>query len=70
MEEELEDPKSRQTLQEAFARVMGGSYDIRAVVIKSGSGAPKRSAAQRSNLVRAAQAMGARIVSEREEEHE
>ena len=70
MEEELEDPKSRQTLQEAFARVMGGSYDIRAVVIKSGSGAPKRSAAQRSNLVRAAQAMGARVVSEREEKHE
>ena len=70
MEEELADPQSRKVLQDAFAKVLDGTYEIRVSVIGGERNGPGQKASQRSHLVRAAQAMGARVVSEKEEENE
>ena len=70
MEGELEDPQGRRVLQETLAKAMDSPYDVRVSVIDEENGGPRRSASQTSHLVRAAQAMGARVVGEREEERE
>ena len=47
---------------------MGGDYEIEASAADGQASGPKRSASQQSHLVRAAQAMGATVVGEKEEE--
>ena len=68
MQEELNDPGSRRTLQEAFARIMDDAYELRAAVVGGDGGAPPANASRTSPLVRAAQAMGARIVDVKEDQ--
>ena len=68
IEEELQDHASRTMIEEAVAKVLGGKYDIRVVVADGQSNGPRQTPARRSALVRAAQSMGAKLVSEREED--
>ena len=68
MEEELDDPQSRKAVQDAVAKAMGDEYKIQASVADANASSPRRSATQQSHLVRAAQAMGATVVGEKEEE--
>ena len=67
MEQELENPETRRAVNEVVERVMNESYEIRPS-LTSGANGPQRNAAQRSHLVRAAQAMGARVVDDQEDE--
>ena len=46
---------------------MGADYEINLSVVDNMTNAPGKSTAQKSHLVRAAQAMGARIIGERED---
>jgi DNA polymerase-3 subunit gamma/tau len=68
IEEELADPKSRKMLTDILEISMGGPYEIKASLADGQASGPKQNAAQRSHMVRAALAMGAKIVGEREEE--
>ena len=67
MQQELEDPKTRKTLGDTLAKALGGPHEIAVSVIEGRDNGPKQSPSQRSHLVRAAQAMGARVVGEKEE---
>ena len=68
MAQELDDPETRLAVTEVFARVMDGTYEIQSSLAATGANGPQQGAAQRSHLVRTAQAMGARVVDEKEEE--
>ena len=68
MQQELEIPASRKLIQDAFARVMGKSYDIRVELTTGAEAGAKTSMARNSPLVRAAQAMGAQVVAETPDE--
>jgi len=68
IEEELQDHGSRGTIEEAVAKVLGGKYDIKVVAAGGQSNGPRQTPARRSHLVRAAQSMGAKLVSEHEED--
>ena len=70
MQEELDDPGAGKVLRETFAQAMGHPFEIRATAVDGTENGPRRSASQRSRLVRAAQAMGARVVGEKEEEND
>jgi len=71
MQEELDDPQASSVLRDAFAQAMGEPYEIRAAGVGGTENGVRQSAAQRSHLVRAAQAMGAQVVGEKEEgQHE
>ena len=70
MQEELDDPEARRLLRGAFEQAMHGPYEIRVEPTGGRRDGPGQSATQRSHLVRAAQAMGARVVGEKEEERE
>ena len=70
MEEELNDPEVRRSVAEVVSKVMDGPYDLRPTLMAGSTNGPRQSAAQRSPLVRAAQALGARVVSEKEEAHD
>ena len=67
MQGELDDPEASKALKDTVSKAMGGSYDIVVSVVEGQGNGPRQSAAQRSHLVRAAQAMGAHVVDEREE---
>jgi len=67
MQEELDDPQSRKILQEALAKALEGSYRIQASMAEGRAKGPRVKASQQSHLVRSAEAMGARIVDEKEE---
>lgn len=67
MQEELDSAEGRRAFDEVIVRAMGGRFQVKLELASGGNGAGVRSAAQRSYLVRAAQSMGARVVSEREE---
>ena len=69
MQEELDDPNTAKMLKETFALAMGHPFEIRVVVADGMENGPARTAAQRSRLVRTAQAMGAKVVDEKEEEN-
>ena len=64
MQHELEVPASRKLVLDAFARVMGKPYDVRVELTAGAETGARASAARNSPLVRAAQAMGAQVVSE------
>jgi DNA polymerase-3 subunit gamma/tau len=68
MQEELADPQTRKVLEDALAKALDGPHDIVVAAVGGRGNGPRQSASQRSHLVRAAQAMGARIVGEKEEE--
>ena len=67
MQSELDDPQTRKKLEEAFASFMDGQYEVKVSLASDGNGSSSGGVAQKSQLVRAAQAMGARVVSEKEE---
>ena len=66
LQQEIENPHSRQVIREAVEKIMGTAYEI--AVIMADVDSSRQSPAQRSHLVRKAQMMGARVVSEKEEE--
>ena len=70
MQEELADPQSRKVLREALQDALDGSYEIEVSATEGQLNGPRPSPSQRSHLVRAAQAMGAQVVAEKEEESE
>jgi DNA polymerase-3 subunit gamma/tau len=70
MQEELGDPQSRKVLREALQDALDGSYEIEVSAMEGQANGPRQSPSQRSHLVRAAQAMGAQVVAEKEEESE
>ena len=70
LQEELDDPQSRRVLTESFSRVMDGQYDIKVSLADGENDTPSNSVSQRSHLVRAAHAMGARVVGEAEDVNE
>jgi hypothetical protein len=63
LQEELEHPPSRQTFEDAVRAALGRALDVRLLVANGGGEA----SAPQGHLVRAAVAMGARIIPEREE---
>ena len=67
MEEELSDPQTRKVLTTALAKALGGLYDVSVGVVESAANGPRRSPAMRSNLVRAAQSLGAKVIDEKED---
>ena len=64
MQHELGVPDSRRRLKDAFARVMGRPYDVRVEAAERTEPGGGRIGARGSQLVRAAQAMGAEVVAE------
>ena len=70
MQEELSDPQSRKVIREALQDALDGSYEIKVSAMEGQFNGPRPTPSQRSHLVRAAQAMGAQVVAEKEEESE
>lgn len=65
MQEEMEDPNGRRLVSEAVEHHFGTAYEFRlALSEENGSANNSQRTAQNSPLVRAAKAMGARIVEE------
>ena len=67
MQQELDVPESKRALYDAIASAMGAKYEVRVALSDGANGSGARRASQTSHLVQAAQALGARVVSEREE---
>ncbi len=67
MEQELSDPQTRKVIANALAKALGDTYDISLGVVGTASNGPRRSPAMRSNLVRAAQNLGAKVIDEKED---
>ena len=70
MEQELDDPQTRKVLQETLEKALDGPYKIQVSLVDGQVSGPQQSASRRSHLVRVAQAMGAKVVGEKEEERE
>lgn len=68
MQQELDNPESRRALDDAIAKAMGGKFQVKVMFVNGSSGSGSQSAAQNSHLVRAAMSMGARVISEKEEQ--
>ena len=68
LQQELDNPESRRALDDAIAKAMGGKFQIKVAFVNGSSGSGSQSAAQNSHLVRAAMSMGARVISEKEEQ--
>jgi len=66
MQGELEDPHIRGQVKEALSKLMEDPYEIQVSMANAENNSPRQNVAQRSHLVRAAQAMGARIIDEKE----
>ena len=66
MQEELDDPQSMKTIEEALVKSLGASYRLRLTSL-GGDGAGDAPSPTQSPLVRAALNMGARITEEREQ---
>ena len=67
MQQELDIPESKRALYDAIATAMGTKYEVQVALSDGANGSGARRASQASHLVQAAQAMGARVVNEREE---
>ena len=67
MREELDNPEINKAFKDILEQVMGADYEINLSVVDNMTNAQGKSTAQKSHLVRAAQAMGARIIGERED---
>ena len=68
MEEELRDPQTRIMLEETLVKALGGPYDIKVSIIGGRQDGETQNSYRRSPLVRAAQAMGATVVGDRQED--
>ena len=68
VEQELADPDTLRELQDVLTRVMGERYEVRASLVDAEDRLPSRGAGPKSPLVRVAQAMGARVVDDKEED--
>ena len=64
-QQELDDPETRGALAKVLADAMDGPYEVEVVLAAPDNDGGGQAAAQKSHLVRAAQAMGARVVGER-----
>ena len=67
MEQELSDPQTNKVIANALAKALGDTYDISLGVVETAGNGPRRSPAMRSNLVRAAQSLGAKVIDEKED---
>jgi len=67
MQQELENPDCRRTFNDVIAKAMDKNYEVRLTVLTVNGGSVRQSASQKSPLVRAAQAMGARVLADNEE---
>ena len=67
MEQELSDPQTRKVIANALEKALGDTYDISVGVVDKAANGPRRSPAMRSNLVRAAQSLGAKVIDEKED---
>ena len=67
MEQELSDPQTKKVIANALAKALGDTYDISLGVVGTAANGPRRSPAMRSNLVRAAQSLGAKVIDEKED---
>ena len=70
MQEELEDPETRQQVRDVVSKEFGKDVDIKIAMINGDNSGPIKSAAQSSPLVSAAMKMGARVVDEVEAREE
>ena len=67
LQQELDNPESKRALDDVIAKAMGGKYQVEVALSNGANGAGARRPSQSSHLVAAAQSMGARVISEREE---
>ena len=70
LQQELDNPESKRALDDAIAKAMGSLFQVEVALSNGANGAGLRRASQSSHLVQAAQAMGARVISEREEQQQ
>lgn len=70
MQQELDIPESKRALYDVIANAMGSKYEVEVALSDGANGAGARRASQTSHLVQAAQAMGARVTGEREEQRQ
>ena len=70
LQQELDNPESKRALDDAIAKAMGSMFQVEVALSNGANGAGMRRASQSSHLVQAAQAMGARVISEREEQQQ
>ena len=70
LQQELDNPESKRALDDAIAKAMGSLFQVEVALSNGANGAGMRRASQSSHLVQAAQAMGARVISEREEQQQ
>ena len=68
IQSELDIPESKRALNDAIAKAMGGEFEVKMSLMNGGNSNGRKSAAQSSHLVRAALSMGARVISEKEEQ--
>ncbi|MDA1189263.1 MAG: DNA polymerase III subunit gamma/tau, partial [Chloroflexi bacterium] len=68
LESEMNNPDGRRILQDALAKAMGSPYDIRVAVSNGANGQAQQAGRRRdSNLIRAAQSLGAHVIAEKED---
>ena len=70
MQGELDAPASRRAFDDEITKAMGSLFQVEVALSNGANGAGMRRASQSSHLVQAAQAMGARVISEREEQQQ
>ncbi len=70
LQQELDNPESKRALDDVIANAMGSKFQIEVALSDGANGVGMRRASQTSHLVQAAQAMGARVIGEREEQQE
>ena len=70
LQQELDNPESKRALNDAIANAMGAKFQVEVALSEGANGSGARRVSQASHLVQAAQAMGARVISEREEQRE
>ena len=70
LQQELDNPESKRALDDAIAKAMGSLFQVEVALSNGANGGGMRRASQSSHLVQAAQAMGARVISEREEQQQ
>ena len=70
LQQELDNPESKRALDDAIAKAMGSKFQVEVALSNGANGGGMRRASQSSHLVQAAQAMGARVIGEREEQQQ
>ena len=68
MQQELSHSDVRKAVNDAVSQVLGGSYEMAVSEIRGSAAQPRDGTKPGGHLVRAAQAMGAQVVEEKEDE--